>query len=449
MSWTDDEIDALFKEIPTQHKPSPFQDSFFDEIEHLLPKKRRKTGLFWVLGSALVALMTTFIYSDALPGKTQLADSKLTGTLNPGQKLTASLNTLSPLNENENQNETAGSTAGKQGADAGQNEFTYTKQTRKANKPATANTNNTQPVSRSSQQSSGEQPAEATDDLSLSGSHETAALESRNEDEGVHVNPDESSKLSEENEGVNGRTDDTQQRPEFISPLITSRLSLLAPQYFNTDSEKQIQALYLPMLHRKHFLTVEAGAGFTENFIKMENSSQRPMPTASLGLSYQYRTKGLYYSAGFNWMNFSPNSLNLTRESKVYGFEANQYSQNIDYKWITMMEMPLTVGKRFRNSGVSLGISPSLVLGSMVDFTKTQNGNVTERSTIYGNMLGLKQYAASVNIAYDLQIARNLDFGVKISNMLLNPLDETRFIGQLNKNPFQAQVTLKKHFRIK
>jgi hypothetical protein len=443
MSWTDDEIDSIFKEIP-QPTPTPFKDSFFDEIEPLLPQKRSRNGLFWVLGSALVALMTTFIHSDLTPAK---------GQSSAGKQISGGITAQHPVSGMQ---PALSQSAGTDARPVDPGKITE-------NEPGKANPMTSAQVLK--------RPARPAQNQAAENTNQQNSLFTSQEE--LILNPEKALNLMEsdllaindlplpakQHENVNGKQNENENqeehngqqaaRPEFISLLITSGLTILNPEPFSSDSGKEIQALYLPMLHKKHFLTLEAGAGLTENFIKMENSSQKPMPTASLGLSYQYRTKGLFYSAGLNWMNFSPNSLALTRKSKVYDFNVTSYSQNIDYKWITLLEMPLTVGKRFRNHSFSLGVAPSLVLGSMVDLTQTENGVLTEDSRIYGNMLGLKKYAASVNLAYDLRIARNLDFGVKVSNMLINPLDETRFVGQLNKNPFQAQITLKKHFRIK
>jgi hypothetical protein len=426
MSWTDDEIDSIFKEIP-HLKPSPYQDSFFDEIEPRLPQKRSKKGLFWVLGSALVALMTTFINSDFTPAKERSSDKKQASNTMAAQRQAVALE-LNPSNTAETANP----------VNSGQSSESQFAQESREESNAFRNA---------------AEPAQNPLSVDMNEHYETFSITDMEllavNDENENENESENESEIVEGSSVAHEVESERVKPEFISPLITSGLRLLHPEPFTSNSQKEIQALYLPMLTKKHYLTLEAGTGFTENFIKMENSSQKPMPTANLGLSYQYRSKKLFYSAGLNWMNFSPNSLVLNRESKVYGFEVSHYTQNIDYKWITMVEMPLSIGKHFRNHTFSIGVAPSLVLGSMVDFTKTENGVVTEDSRIYGNMLGLKRYSVSINLAYDLRIARNLDFGVKVSNMLINPLDETRFVGQLNKNPFQAQITLKKHFRIK
>ncbi|MGV3632200.1 MAG: hypothetical protein ACO1O6_13410 [Bacteroidota bacterium] len=445
MSWTDDEIDALFKEIPTQHKPSPFQDSFFDEIEPLLPQKRSRNGLFWVLGSALIALLTTFIYSDFTPadGKAKIS-RQFTSRSAAREQATVS----SAHAEQKPELKSLGAKApfANQSYEPAEQQG-ETNAAHKASGLQTASFRAAQqPALRGSDTKTGDFIINDDRAVSVQSQRNPAELPNETLLAAVDHNP---AIFRNESEGVDEHVSEVQQAVEFISPSITSELSLLGLQAFHTDTEKEIQALYLPMLHRKHFITLEAGAGFTENFIKMDNASQKPMPTASLGLSYQYRTKGLFYSAGFNWMNFSPNSLTLNRQSKVYDFNVTSYSQNIAYKWITLVEMPLTIGKRFRNHSFSAGIAPSLVLGSMVDIIQTENGLITNDYRMYGNMTGLKQFSASVHVAYDLHIARNLDFGVKVSNMLVNPLDETRFIGNLNKNPFQAQITLKKHFRIK
>ncbi len=452
MSWTDDELDALFKEIPSQLKPAPFQDSFFDEIEPLLPQKRSKKGLFWVLGSTLIALVSTFIYTG--PAADQTASVAQENTVSGLTFDTPAVQTATHSNPGikaKPANALPANHVGQAATSAYYDpDFEPVYLPPLASNSGISHVNaDVEPAELSENKPAGQELAEVKNPVLLSneirtnngGQAETDLNPAQEESIAREQKPEHENPEAEDNTGL--------AKTEFISPYIDATLATLGAGFFRSDSEREIQALYLPAMYRKHFLTLEAGAGFTENFIKMENSSQKPMPTANLGLSYQYRTKHLFYAAGLNWMNFSPNSLTLNRRSKVYGFEVNHYSQDIDYKWITMLEMPLSIGKRFKNQSLSVGFAPALVLGSMVDFTETENGQLTKNGRIYGNMLGMKHYAATLSLAYDLRIARNLDLGLKVSNLIVNPLDAKPFVGELNKNPFQAQITIKKHFRIK
>lgn len=430
MSWTDDEIDALFKETAKHFRTPPYQDSFFDEIEPLLPvQKKRGRRLFWLLGSLLVTgssgvLFVLITRNEPAGSGNRAAGAQMANHIVLQTKPAEQIN---PVNGGQAQSGLNAIT------EPDKEQRQYPEKNRDSQFKNTAH-------ELEDDASTGNKPQhEIQETLSISDKPETDYLASE-------TDPDVSRTKETEDE-----TEEKQNlRMPEEEPFIPSGLHLLSlHEPFAADFKKEIQALSLPGMNRKHYLSLETGIGFTENFIKMDNASQHPMPSAQLGLSYRFGTKKLFYSAGLSWANFRPNNLILNRQSKVYGFDVNYYNQAIDYKWITILELPLVIGKKFGNQSISFGAAPSLVLGSMIDFTNTQNDIVTEQDRVYGNLFGLKRYAASVSLAYDLSIAQNLDLGVKISNLIVNPLDDSKFIGQLNKNPFQAQITLKKHFRIR
>lgn len=57
MSWNDQDIDQLFKGAKAP-EPAAFQESFWSEMEAMLPEqKRKKAGLWWIVSGAVVLLL--------------------------------------------------------------------------------------------------------------------------------------------------------------------------------------------------------------------------------------------------------------------------------------------------------------------------------------------------------------------------------------------------------
>jgi hypothetical protein len=59
MSWTDEELDELIRKAASKAPNTTYQDSYFDEISHLLPKKK-KQKVWWLILPSLV-LLSIFI----------------------------------------------------------------------------------------------------------------------------------------------------------------------------------------------------------------------------------------------------------------------------------------------------------------------------------------------------------------------------------------------------
>jgi hypothetical protein len=76
MSWNDQDIDQLFKGAKAP-EPAAFQESFWSEMEAMLPEqKRKKAGLWWIVSGAAALLLLAgggFWLAGQPAGNTQLA----------------------------------------------------------------------------------------------------------------------------------------------------------------------------------------------------------------------------------------------------------------------------------------------------------------------------------------------------------------------------------------
>lgn len=415
MNWNDEELDEIFKDASQQMKAPVYQDSFFDEIVPLLPKKRSRKGFYWIFASVSVLLVsgTAFFLtnsSNSISSKGKVAstkDVKLNGDFEFKDVYIASeTNTSSSQVSGKTQNLSEKSTKIK--ANSRENKENI-----------------------------------SSKELSVTQINKTVEFDSK-----------KSSVIVEENNQV--QNDDLSNKENVIGTQIkTEHLGDISKLNYNKYSlldnnlNRGIMALVFPVKRKTHFIDAELASGFSENFVKSSNSSLKPIFVQSLGVNYQYRKKHYAFSAGINWMNYKPDNLNLNRQSKVYGFDVTHYTQTIDYKWISMIQVPISVQKLFKNQQFSVGIAPSFMLGSVIQFSKTQNGTEIENSKIYGNKIGLKNFGLSPQISYGISVLPDFEIGMRVSTHLINPIDNTRFTGDLTKFPFQAQLTLKKYFSIR
>lgn len=407
MSWTDEEIDALFKEASTHSRVPEYDDSFFDEVEKLLPRKKSKKGFYITFSVSVLLLVSFVILMNSYSNKTknQLA-SDIKIEQQPQQKMSFSDKIHSELVDRE------------------EKKLALSKKTKK-----------------SSDYSSSIYTLNSPERIGIG---QTFAGSFSNIGQDI-------SSLEKERELASQQPFLTQVLEKELTSNGSgnSTLSFLPIGNFFSPFEKEIQVLNLPQRNKRHILTIELANGFSENFASDVQNTYRPMFVTSLGINYHYRVRTFLYNTGLNWINYRPDHLNLTRESKVYGFVTNKYNQNIDYKLLSAIEIPLSISKQHHNHLFTVGVSPVIMLGSVIRFTKQKDGEIIENSTIYGNMLGLKRFGLSSQISYALRISPTWDLGIKLSNQLISLLDQSRFADQINKTPFQAQFTITKHFGLK
>lgn len=395
MSWTDEDIDALFKEASMQKDIPVFQDSFFEEIESMLPQKKNRKGLIWIYlssGILSVTILTVLIYN-------------LSETEN-FKDLSLAKNENQSLNQNKIEKKS----------------IKKISQTNDESEQIKAVSSNTQLK---------------TDRFVKNNLNKFDDFKPDNQENELNV--------LNAKDLVFKSTNDLSLNVNSISNIDYLGLKPVENQL----DELEIQALIFPVKINKNYLGLKFENGFTENLIFDENLNSRPMFSSNFGVLYERRFSNYFVNSGISYSYLKPNELNLNRESKVYGFEVNKYSQNIDYKSISIAELNLCFGIRHNKHTFGIGFNPAYILGSTVNFSKSENNELVVNEKIYGNKLGMKNLTLNTSIFYDLNLANDYLLGVKVSNYIINPLDQTRFDGQLNQFPFQAQFSIKKYFTLK
>ena len=439
MSWSDKEIDEVFREASNSMKTPIYQESFFDDIESLLPQQKSKKGLFWMIGgiSSVLILVGIFVGFELTKSESNLISTNK-------KSVDSSENSLSNNNINSIEDSQISEISDIQKEKPNSILNNKSKIATESNlKPLVENTKNNK-IGNSAAKSRFEYLADKT-------------IETITEEEKLVWNDIETGTVVETNEKFISQIKDE----IIISVKISSEKIVeertfvgnlpyvsLANPVFLPNEILEVSALILPIKKKKHFLFLDLDFGFSESFVTTTPAS-RPMKTFALGAGYQYRNNGFAYEIGLNFMNYNPSELNLTRQSKVYGFEVNKYSQNIDYKLISTLELPIMISKRTKNHQFGIGISPTFVLGSVINFTKIENDVETVNERVYGNKLGLTNFGLKPQISYSLLLKNNFQIGAKISVNALNFLDESKFVGTTNQLPFQAQLSIRKNITLK
>ncbi|MFN5417153.1 MAG: hypothetical protein ACK5B9_08865 [Flavobacteriia bacterium] len=407
MSYTDEEIDKLFREAGLNQKAPVFQDSFFEEVEALLPQKRNRKGIFWMLGlmASLLVGIGTFLGINYSDSKTQIVKSNLKNA----NKIIATNSNIQSNSNNlttEIKNSSADVFLNKAGFE---NKYSSNKLAKTSNS--------------------------FKDKKYTTHFFENNAITTNALNNLIIESEDKASKDEKSLDGIENNE--------------VSLAKLPAQNYGLNQSYGELLANPFPLKTAKLFLTASLASGFSENFLKKVPAIGKPVFVNTIGLNLRYNFRKYNLSAGIQYSNYQTHELDLNRSSKVYSFEVTKYNQTIDYKWISTIQLPISIEKDFKNHTLAFGIDPSIVLGSCVDFSKNQNGIIMEDARYYSNMIGLRRFYLGAHISYDLKLAKDYAFGIKISNQLINPLDISKFEGEINKNPFQAQLTIKKYFKIK
>lgn len=385
MNWTEEDIDQLFKDSANQLNV-PFQESYWTEMEALLPQTKKKKGLGWIFGGTIVciALISTFFFP------VQSENSNLEHSIHNERKQHLDFSSSNGKNTKLTNNQTEIESK----SDLTLNPLNiYTK----SNNEKASKTNKIAKIDHGT--------------ISEIIAENKVSTELNNEEELIDesFNSDKLSLLS---------------IPRNEVLLANSNFKLL-------NLKKKSNSIY-----------VQFGAGLSESF--METNKSNWMPTINIGAGYQYSPQGFGFTAGLNLNTSFSNNLEINRKSKVYNFGSTNYEQNFRYKQIYTLELPISIDYRRNRQTFSIGVAPTFIASSLMRFSQLENGEMSQDEFYIGQKVGLKHFGIKPSIAYQLELTKGWNVGIQLNTQLLQQIDDSQFIGTIRNNPLSGQITVRK-----
>ena len=389
MNWTEEDIDQVFKDSANQLNV-PFQESYWTEMEALLPQTNNKKGLGWMVGGtiACLALLSTFFLPEQM--------------VKPEGNLVTIIKTTQPR--------VSGTNLSKTGAQSTVSPEVMIKNQAFNNQYAVAQNESLKEdvVQNKKNFSNGSKGAE-------------------------NVNPtfkkDIDNVLVEEFAGV----DLIATADERLNLLaISEREVLLANAYLSKfELKRKRSALYL-----------QFGAGLSESF--MSTNKDNWMPSLNIGGGYQYSPQGFGFSAGVNLNVAFANNLEINRKSKIYNFGSTNYEQNFRYKQLYTIELPVNIDFRKDRQTFSIGVAPTYIAGSLMKFSELADGQISKDEFYVGQKVGLNHFGLKPNFAYQLELSKGWNVGIQLSTQLIQQVDDSQFLGTNRGNAMSGQITIRK-----
>jgi hypothetical protein len=392
MNWTEDDIDQLFKDSANQMNV-PFQESYWTEMEALLPQTKKKKGLGWIFGGtiACLALISTFFFPENGVESKDNVNQTAINQPNKTEKFVAQTTSVTLKNQP-------------------QEIIQITDNQSKSNKDKSISTNRQFNKFQSLASSEVLDGSEQIGDVS-------------------HKFKKEENEVAVPIQSADYELVSMQKLP--VTPIFMQENFLISSNFKNNFSKRKSHSMFL-----------QIGAGLTESH--MQTSEGNWMPTINIGAGYQYSPQGLGFSAGLNLNTSFSDNLEINRKSKVYNFGSTNYEQNFIYKQIYTLELPVSVDFRKNRQTFSLGIAPTFIAGSLMRFSQLENGNLSQDEYYIGQKVGLNHFGLKPSLAYQLELAKGWNVGIQLSTQLMNQVDDSQFIGTNRNNPLSGQITIRK-----
>lgn len=429
MSWSDKEIDKLFKEN-ADAKSFEYKDEYWNEMEALLPSSRGKDFLWMFTSIAFIGLLLT----SEMVGENRMI------AMNQSETALVAENSSQALT-NKYSNEANGTEVVSE-----QNNDELTKN--ESSDSFTADNAVHQTPSESTPFT--EEQLTTSNDLeensvkgSLTVSTETSIV---------------SENVTSVDSDVVSDIDDLEDKSVEIDQLIDIELNsiedvLSFKPMTNVDGlfvNREIQASEAPIMSPiKPIQTKIYIAGLGGLSQSMVTPSDKVSSSFGIGAGVQLRKGGFLFNLGVNGIVGIHNDIILSRESKVYGFGSTFYKYELKYKTIYNIEGDFSVGYQFRKSIFSLGVRPSYVVGTEVGMRTQENEADFVQEKYYGYFDGINRLGVKPMIGYTYKFGSGLSIGINAGVQLM-PLVKNDFVnGVSNKFPIDGQLILKKTLNFK
>ena len=145
---------------------------------------------------------------------------------------------------------------------------------------------------------------------------------------------------------------------------------------------------------------VEANGGVSQSVVTPSNHT---VSLYGLGLGVQMRNNNFVMTAGINGVMTNHADIKLNREAKLYGFGSEVVRCELDYDRLYHIEIALNFGYAIGNHTVMLGVRPSYLVGSRVNYVRHEGVSAVSNETYHGYMEGLQRWGVKPTFGYAYQ----------------------------------------------
>ena len=168
-----------------------------------------------------------------------------------------------------------------------------------------------------------------------------------------------------------------------------------------------------------------------------------------LGAGFSYSTKDWSFTGGISTNFTSLDNLYVRERVKVYGLGVTNYDNEIKFKQLYNIEIPFAAGIIKNKHLVQLGISPTYIVSSKIDYASSVGDNVVISASTYGYKKGLYNWGLKPSIGYLYSLTSSIQIGGSIQMQLFNLIESNRFEGMQTRNPISGQFYIRKSIFIR
>lgn len=448
MSWTDEEIDNLFKD-GANAQSFKYDDAYFAEMEAAsLPVNKKGKDFLW-MGTALlfVAVLTTgYFVNDTNENQfgtnnDQLANLELnTTTINGNTVDSNPTNNEQQSVEINIENELVNSISD---ADAASNDGVNTD---RVNSASTKSNNSLYTSSQKEEWSKSIYNAPNANEvksnplaiskvaggnsIGMSIDNQTSVVKPL-----VDLSADPKSNIKKQFSVVRGP--------------ITAGLDINSPNQLDQGIDQSLMPNALPVLSElrpKATLYFELNGGMSQSLITPSDDISKSFGG---GVGVETYLGNFNLTTGLNFKVSDHNDLFLTRTGKVYGFGSTSGMNTYYLQKIYSLELPISLGYNFGKHNLNVGVRPSFIVGGKMKHQAFSDDKLLRTEKINGLLEGgLKNFGLKPTFGYAYRMNK-WTVGANVGVQLMRSVNEDLIDGFNNTLPVDGQIYIRRTIRLR
>ncbi len=451
MKWTDEEIDQLFQDASAKVE-APYQDRYWLEMEALLPKKSTKKGFWWIFGLffAMIGFVVVFfmLFKNDQPEdvlQTNLDEVNVVKNKSIEEDRVKDIGMNESGEESEGVNGHAVEDLNSISSNKDKNKIAYVD----ASLVVGLGTNHQDLIgfrSRSSKRLKNNDK-----EVRVKPQNQSPVFSIESGDVTKNTPMDYPDKSQAEKLTLENQTEPAQKIAEINvaaektdasnGNLDNDEVNVQTKEQESLSAEKLLEEIKNPIRSTSRYY-IQAGASFAQSYLK--TGKNELMSGVVIGFGYQYTQSGFGYSIGVNATSSFVQNMQLVRKSRVYGFGVENYEQNLKYKQLTYLSMPISFNYQYLKNTFSIGVAPTYLVSTRMNFLEFKNSEILSERSYYGQKIGLKTVGVETMIGYSRLIKNNWSLGIDVGFVLKQQIEDAYFEAKAVDFPFRGQVTLRK-----
>lgn len=401
MSWTDDELDNVFREAAEQ-PVFEYQASYFQDIEKQLPiQKSRKIAWYWWTATIFIIGFTSLFF-------TKVRTPELNGKNTPRKSEQSNNVAVAKVNVSEQKMNINGTKTNNQTEQTIQFTSNFTNGFVPSKNLKISQVNSQKPIQ----------------DVQL--------IPTTNVVSGL----DEMDEVADVNVANPGTAESIKSSEASLTLLSLSEIQFEQSNRLNDPSRS--------FKMNKNSFYLGLNAGVEQAWSTVKNVPSPLYSKVSVEFGFSRPIKSLNFSAGVAFEATKLNDLRIKERTKIYSFGSSILENSYQFSSIYSVLVPIELSKSFGRHTIGFGAVGEVNLFAHASHEKSVDGVRTMDANGLTNVDLFNRFGLSPKVSYSLALSEKLQIGLSIQTQLFQPLNSNRFIGEPTKLPISGQVFLKR-----